>query len=701
MLKKENNYEFRKRLLTIHKEGLRDYNVKPAPSDFEIVDGTLIVISANASDVILAAAKDFSDYLFTSMGVSAMLKKCDDLSKYQNNSIVLCLQSDTKMDLEEANGYMGYRIEINSNINICGFDDRGIAQALYYLEDVMSTKKAPYVEKCLVKRKPIFSPRMVHSGYGLDNYPNEHLSAISHAGMDAILVFTKGVDTTPGGYLDFNELIYRAGKYGIDVYAYSYLVSHKHPDDSDSEEFYNNLYGKLFEKCPKLKGVVLVGESVEFPSKDEHVSDKFYYENHIDGIPTGKPSAGWWPCKDYPKWLERVKTAVYKHNSDADVVFWTYNWGYAPKEDRLNLINALPTDISLLVTYEMFETYPLGNVTERCADYTLSFEGPGKYFVSEAIAAKEKGIRLYAMTNTGGLTWDIGVIPYEPMPYQWMKRYRGMLEASEKWGLSGLMESHHYGFWPSFISDLAKGTFYIPQEPMEKVLSEILEKHFGRKNVELVERALKLWSEAITHYTPTNEDQYGAFRIGPSYPFCLEGDLKPIAVPYAMFGTIIMCSKYPAGNSGHASLSSVRIYEEIRSLTKMLSLMQQGVDILESIEDKSENEQLLYLINSGKFICCCTQTGINVKNWYLLTSKLKIENNRNEIQKLISEIERLANEEIKNAENAIPLVELDSRLGWEPSMEYMTDVEHITWKIRQVRYVLESELVTYKKSLEL
>lgn len=700
MINKEKNYEFRKRLLTIHNEGVRDYTFLPGTGEISVTDGTIIALPTDTNDVILTAAKDFSDYLLTSMGISAMLKKYDDFSKAPDNAVCLCLKENCSVDMCEADGYMGYHIEINAGIRICGFDDRGVAQALYYLEDLMSIRKAPFLKKGVVKRKVLFSPRMVHSGYGLDNFPNEHLSAIAHSGMDAILVFTKGVDLTPSGYLDFNELIYRAQKFGIDVYAYSYLVSHKHPEDSGAEEFYDNLYGSLFERCPGLKGIVLVGESVEFPSKDEQVSDKFYYENHIDGIPTGKPSAGWWPCKDYPQWLDRVKKAVFKHKKDADIVFWTYNWGYAPEEDRLRLIDALPTDVSLLVTYDMFETYPLGESVESVTDYTLSFAGPGKYFVSEAIAAKEKGLKLYAMTNTGGLTWDIGVIPYQPMPYQWIKRYHGMLEAQKKWGLCGIMESHHYGFWPSFISELAKRAFFTANETLETALDEILQKHFGAKYIEQIKETLQLWSEAITHYTPTVEDQYGAFRIGPSYPFCLNREIKPRSATYAMFGGEIIHSKYPEGNSSRTSLSSIRIHEEINSLAKMLRLMEQGVDILESIEDKDKNKHLFYLINLGKFICCCTKTGINAKNWHLLISKLKLESSRDEIRKLIIDIETLAKDEIKNAEAAIPLVEADSRLGWEPSMEYMTDAEHIKWKIRQVKYVLESELLAYKKGLE-
>ena len=63
------------------------------------------------------------------------------------------------------------------------------------------------------------------------------------------------------------------------------------------------------------------------------------------------------------------------------------------------------------------------------------------------------------MANTAGMTWDFGTLPYEPFPYQWMRMYKNLFYAYENYGLCGLMESHHYGFWPSFVSQIAKEAF--------------------------------------------------------------------------------------------------------------------------------------------------------------------------------------------------------------------------------------------------
>ena len=689
MIKKEKRYEFRKRLLNIHRKGLRDININPAGNELLIKNGVSIVIPENYTQVIFTAARDLSDYLFESMNISAMVTK----TSQTENSIVSSIDEAQKED---------YIIEIDKEIKISAKNDRGIAQAFYCLEDMMTLKKAPIFKKETIKHTYLFSPRMVHSGYGFDQYPNEHLSSIAHSGMDAILVFVKGVNLTPAGFIDFNELIYRASRYGIDVYAYSYLVSEKHPEEKDAQEFYNNLYGTLFSECPGLKGVVLVGESVGFPSKDKNVSLNGKFDK--DGFPTGKPAPGWWPCYDYPQWLECVKKAVRDEKPDADIVFWTYNWGYVDKEERIKLINTLPTDITLMATFEMFEKYKIGGVSEFTADYSLALPGPGEYFKSEAEAAKKRGIRMYAMSNTAGTTWDMGVVPYEPMPYQWIKRYKGLRDAHEKQGLCGLMESHHYGFWPSFISDLAKQCFIKENTDFDKQVEKVVESHFGKEFVGEICEALNFWSEAITNYIPSDADQWGAFRIGPSYPLCLIKEMKPKREPHALFGNGIVFTMYPADYhstnalpTGRGMLPYMRVETEIASLEKMYELMRTGADLLSAIKDK--NEELEYLANMGEYICCYVRTGINAKKWYKLSAKIKSEDNPENIVCLADKMEEILENEKNNATEALKFVQKDSRLGWEPSMDYMGDAERIKWKLKHLEYVKDFELQCFRKNI--
>ena len=103
----------------------------------------------------------------------------------------------------------------------------------------------------------------------------------------------------------------------------------------------------------------------------------------------------------------------------------------------------------------------------------------------------------------------------------------------------------------------------------------------------------------------------------------------------------------------------------------------------------------------GHFILLCVRTTIHVKRWYLLNQILRDpQAERPAKREALDRMVALAQAESRNAREAIPLVEADSRLGWEPSMEYMTDRDHLEWKIRQVNQVVTEAIPAYRKTLE-
>ena len=386
-------------------------------------------------------------------------------------------------------------------------------------------------------------------------------------------------------------------------------------------------------------------------------------------------------------------------------MFWTYNWCDQPEEARIKLIESLPTDITLQATFDTAEEIKYGKSTGIVADYSLSVPGPCNYFAGEAAAAKKRGIKLYSMTNTGGRTWDFGTAPYEPMPYQWIKRYEGMIKAHDNWGLSGIMEGHHYGFYPSFITKLSKHSFLEPRENMNDILKKILISEFGEENYEKVDKALALFSDGISFYTPSDADQYGAYRVGPSYPFNLAGGshlgamAKLPSYEGAHFGSGICDMTYISRTDWRISPLGMRIYEELEFQDKMLECFQKGMEILNSINNP--NEKLDNLINLCHFLTNCVKTGRRAKYWHILKCKMYTEKTKEGLGEIFDEMESLLKDEIKNAEETIPLVEKDSLLGYEPSMLYMTDKWHIEWKIRQVNYVIGTELKQFRQALEL
>ena len=692
---KEKRFQFRKELTTAHFP-LKLSNEPIREDELSLETGVEIVGESNP--VIAHAIEDLHLFLKKSLNVKAYTKP-----------LTISLKI-TKDGLEDVCDYKGRIIEVTKDsILIKAFDDRGIAQALYDLEDMMTSRKAPFVKIGKYKNKPMFSPRMAHSAYDVDVFPNGYLQNLAREGIDAILVFTRGVNK-PGNPaiedFDYNDLIDRAESYGIDVYAYSYLKNFNSPHDKNAEEIYEEIYGPVFKTHSKLKGIVFVGESVEFPSKDKRTTGRPYTEFlNEDNLPDPKSAPGWWPCKDFPDWINLVKKVIHKHKPDADIVFWTYNWGWAPEKERIELIDKLPTDISLLVTFEMFQNIPTNyGITERVCDYSVAFEGPGDYFISEAKAAKRRGIRLYTQANAGGRTWDFGTMSFEPFPQQWMRRYQAMRECNEKYNLTGVMECHHFGFWPSFITKIEKRAFEYFADSPEKILCDVIGE-FSEGETEKCLKALDFWSDAIRIYMPTDDEQYCAMRVGPAYPLALgifPRAPQNLMTEKVMFGGGI-CEEYHLQSGrksadGLFTLHSVRMRAEMKMLSDAIKLIKKGISIFKSLKNK--NKQINRLINMGEYMVACFTTDINVKKMYIYRQRLFIASSNKEVKSIIDGIRKLGAKEIKNAEKALKIVDKDSSLGYEPSMGYGGDRAHIEWKIRQVKHMMAYELGIYENGLK-
>ena len=697
----EKRYEFKKDLMQLHKPGLRDPERKPADNEFVFTDGTVILLPPMADATITHAARDFEAFLYTSMGVAVLVSQ-NPIPDAKTVKIVL------NQDIGQASGYMGYRITIEKDaILVEGYDNRGIAQGLYFMEDLMGVRRAPYLKQEVIARKAVFEGRSSQSPFGMFQWTDEALAHVAHMGMDTIALWLNGANRDKfDGFVDMNALADRAEKFGIDLVFGLYDKHNVHPSDPGAEEFYENLYGPILDACPKFKMFSLVGEATEFCSKDPKAGKAPRLKNFVDNIPTGKCTPGWWPCNDYPEWIELIKKVARRHCPNIQVSFSTYNWGYAPEEDRIALIDKLPTDIQVQATWDMFEQRQMGNTVQDGVDYSLNFVGPGKYFISEAEACKRRGIRLSANAQSSGRTWDFGMVPYEPMPYQWMKRWAGLVEAADKWGLKTIGENIHYGFHPSLMSELEKFMFFTPYEGAtpEQWLLKLIARDFGEENVAKVDLAFRKFSEAITYYPATNEDQYGAFRTGPSFPFWMQdprvgltplpnGGRKPVT---RLGAHQYYWAWYTPDIAGRNSLPGVRIYDEMELIGKVRQLMQEGMDSLNQIAEENRNLEKLKALTT--FIINSCTTTIHIKEFYIKLQQLSIIGDKEKAAKLLDEIEALLITERKNAEATIPAVQADSRLGWEPMQDYLCDEEALRWKMRQIDYTLEFELPKFRKS---
>ena len=159
----ERPYAFRERLETVHRTGLRDAALRPAADEFAFADGMKV------DDA------DFADYLSVSMGVKASVGR---------DGAVVATVDDTLRDRE-------YTVEVRKDgVEIRAADNRALHQAYYHLEDLMNLRRAPFLKIGRERRRMRFSPRMIHSGYGCDVFPDNYLKRIAHQLTSIYLIFT-------------------------------------------------------------------------------------------------------------------------------------------------------------------------------------------------------------------------------------------------------------------------------------------------------------------------------------------------------------------------------------------------------------------------------------------------------------------------------------------------------------------------------
>ena len=137
---------------------------------------------------------------------------------------------------------------------------------------------------------------------------------------------------------------------------------------------------------------------------------------------------------------------------------------------------------------------------------------------------------------------------------------------------------------------------------------------------------------------------------------------------------------------------------EMKILADAIKLVKKGIQILKSL--KKKNKELERLINMGEYMVACFTTDINVKKMYIYRQRILIASSNEEVKKIIDGIRELGEQEIKNAEKALKIVDKDSALGYEPSMGYGGDRAHIEWKIRQVKHMMSHECGIYEAGLK-
>ncbi|MBO5899485.1 MAG: hypothetical protein J6Q80_02035, partial [Lentisphaeria bacterium] len=202
----EKNYDFLKRFQIIHHPDRRTLFELPENS-IEITSAWVIRVPENPTAAEMRAAADVLDYLDVSMGIKLQLVKSDSANSHE-----ILFQDSKSGKIRGA-----YDITAsNEQIIVSGDDSRGVLRGNIALEDQMNLAGGPYITIGTARFEPLLKARIIHSGSGIDDFPDWQLDAIRHAGFTAIDHFVRDFDLNgKREKCDIADIIERADSYGL------------------------------------------------------------------------------------------------------------------------------------------------------------------------------------------------------------------------------------------------------------------------------------------------------------------------------------------------------------------------------------------------------------------------------------------------------------------------------------------------------
>jgi len=480
----------------------RHSDAKPEAAEMALPEqGWTLVWNRHSSPMLENAARDFQDYLQTSMEVRVTAESRDSLEQWERlrRTIVVGTRDQLPGCGSQFRGPKDYQILVSPDrLTVCGYDERGVMYGLYNLEARMNLREGPFLPGELkTVRHSLYNTRMVLSWMGWMEWPDNLLSHLAHDGFDAIFTSVYAnpngdrgpADTSTEFYARLlfrirkqdparmRDLIERASRFGIKVYTpiiYQYLGT------PESEAGLRKLVRDILRDFPDIRGYVLLTEG-------------FYYKEWRAGHADNEEEMQEW-ARNWTRAVSIVAEECHRVDSAIEILPWEYNIDFRPEKATLKryFIQQLPEGTIPLLTWENGKSFEIDGLRGYLRDYSLNQIGPAEVTEAQIEEARNRRMKVYSKVDTFA-SWQFGTIPYLPFPYQWHARY----QALEKHGVSGTLESWSSGYKPNFIAEMRAWYCWSGAPPLEDLLGAIARRDFGAGAEKLVLKAWDHFSRAI------------------------------------------------------------------------------------------------------------------------------------------------------------------------------------------------------------
>jgi hypothetical protein len=535
---------------------------------------------------------------------------------------------------------------------------------------------------------PLYNPEV-------SSYPDGLLQRLSENGVNAVWVHTVLRTLAPPTkeFPEFGKdyqkriaglkvLVKRAKKYGIDVYIYL------NEPRAMPQEFFD-VPGREALKGTGRNGLYTMCTST--PEVRQWISDSLAYifkeVDGLGGVFTITASENLTSCashrlqKNCPRCSQRsyadiiaevnttIAEGVKRGNPDARTVVW--DWGWDDKY-AADIIAKLPKHCWFMSVSEWSLPIERGGIKSKVGEYSLSAPGPGPRATKHWELARAAGLKTVAKVQAGS-TWEFCVIPYLPV-MDLVAEHAHNLSGAD---VDGVMLSWSLGCYPSpnlKIFQKIKGK----EQSVDDVLNEIAESLYGKTGVPLARQAWTAFSDGFKEYPYHISSLYrGPQHMGPANPLCL----KPTGYSSTMVG-------FPYDDlKGWRSIYPLDVW--MQQITKVQHGFEKGCVLYEKLAkvvDADKRGEVLRELTTYRAATLHFESMVNQAKFIDARDKMVADGQNR--AKYVNIMREAASAELDVAKRMLPLVQDDSRVGYESSNHYFYIPQDLREKIINCRYVL-------------
>jgi hypothetical protein len=325
-------------------------------------------------------------------------------------------------------------------------------------------------------------------------------------------------------------------------------------------------------------------------------------------------------------------------------------------------------------------------VVHRTGDYNLTLIGPPDFFERRNAISARLGLDFIIKTEHA-VSQEFIFVPYIPAMNQWRDR----IEKMRRYPSAGWFGNwSHYGYLASLPAQLINRMSFDPQPPGNDVLRDLARMNYGDAAEPLVLQAWQRFSGGIRRfpYSDAVSRLPGPLQKGPSHPLFLDPAVKGFGAWRSWQNDLGWTRPWgPEIAAKYLAIVRDRYREGAEDLRRAV----------EKTDEAGQREALRGEWRIARAIEASLTTTLHLIEWIPVRDRFAAVRDASERRQLAARLRDIAERERANAEEILPLLEKDSRIGYASEgggvlRGGLFTPDLVRWKIGQLDDVLQRQL---------